>query len=728
MKKQTYSLELGEDKFVVELNDWAEQANGKVLVRHGDTLVLATAVLGKKPREGVDYFPLTVEYEERFYAAGRILGSRFVKRENRPSEEAILVGRLIDRSIRPRFDMRMRNEVQVVITVLSVDEKNDPDVASVLGASLALSLSDIPWLGPIAAIRIGKINDRFITNPNLEERAKSEIDIMVSGTEEKINMIEAGANELKEESVVKAISEAHETIKKLIAFQHTVIKEHGAKKTEVLIPQIPDALNASLKKHISTRLEHALYEKDKLERQEKMRSLQEEWLDFAEENHKDIFVKSIAEYIFEEEVNEILHRRILKNEERPDGRKTNELRELRGTTSVLPRTHGSAMFMRGQTHALCVLTLGSPGDEQIIEGMEIRTKKHFMHHYNFPPYSVGEVKPMRGPGRREIGHGALAERALLPIIPPKDQFPYTIRLVSEILSSNGSSSMASVCGSSLAMMDAGIPITKPAAGIAMGLVMDEEGNYKVLTDIQGPEDHHGDMDFKVAGTEDGVTAIQMDVKIEGVTITILTDAFKQAREARMQILDFMRSVIAEPRKELSPLAPRITILKINPEKTGALIGPGGKIINEIIAETGVQIDIEDDGTVYITSENADAMSQALAKVKQVTKEIKPGELLEGKVTRLFEFGAMVEVAPRVEGMVHISELAPWRVEKVTDIIKMGDVIPVIVKEIDDQGRINLSLKRVPGRYDDQNKFGKASHEENSNDHGKPKSSFHKPRS
>ncbi|MBU6415491.1 polyribonucleotide nucleotidyltransferase, partial [Patescibacteria group bacterium] len=523
----------------------------------------------------------------------------------RPSEEAILVGRLIDRSIRPRFDMRMRNEVQVVITVLSVDEKNDPDVAGVLGASLALSLSDIPWLGPIAAVRIGKIGDQFVINPNFEERGQSAIDMMVSGTEEKINMVEAGASELSEESAVKAINEAHEAIKKIIAFQRGVIKERGIKKAEVLIPQIPEELTASLKKHISSRLEHALYEKDKLERQEKMRGLQEEWLDFAEENHKDIFVKSIAEYLFEEEVNEILHRRILQKEERPDGRKTNELRELRGTVAVLPRTHGSAMFMRGQTHALSVLTLGSPGDEQIIEGMEVRTKKHFMHHYNFPPYSVGEIKPMRGPGRREIGHGALAERALIPILPKKEKFPYTIRLVSEILSSNGSSSMASVCGSTLAMMDAGVPITKPAAGIAMGLVMDNEGNYKVLTDIQGPEDHHGDMDFKVAGTEDGVTAIQMDVKIEGVTLQILTDAFKQAREARMQILQFMKSVIAEPRKELSPLAPRITILNINPEKIGALIGPGGKIINEIIAETGAQIDIEDDGTIFITSENAE---------------------------------------------------------------------------------------------------------------------------
>ena len=512
-------------------------------------------------------------------------------------------------------------------------------------------------------------------------------------------MVEAGAKEISEEELLEGMKQAHEEIKKIIAFQKSIVEKAGAKKRILSFPETPEALIKNLKKHISQRLGDALYEKDKTARQEKVEGLKEEWMAFAVETHPD-FNKAMLEYLFEEEINEILHKRIIEKGERPDGRKPDELRELYSEVGLLPRTHGSALFVRGQTQALSAATLGAPGDEQIVEGMEVRMKRRFMHHYNFPPYSVGETGFMRGPGRREIGHGALAERSLAPLIPSKEEFPYTIRLVSEILSSNGSSSMASVCGSVLAMMDAGIPIKKPAAGIAMGLMMDAEGKYKVLTDIQGPEDHHGDMDFKAAGTRDGITGIQMDVKIEGVTLEILRDTLAQAKDVRLQILAHMASVLPTHRPELSPLAPRVIVLKINPEKIGALIGPGGKMINELIAKYNVEIDIEDDGTVFITSEDAESMQKALAEIKQITKEIKPGELLEGRVTRIFGFGAMVEFAPRQDGMVHISELAPWRVERVEDIVNIGDIIPVMVKEIDEQGRVNLSLKSVPGRYSD----------------------------
>ncbi|MDO8600570.1 MAG: polyribonucleotide nucleotidyltransferase [bacterium] len=698
-KEASYSIELGNSRFEVILTKLAEQAHGRVLIKNGDTTLLATAVMRKEPKEGGDYFPLMVEYEEKFYAAGKILGSRFVKRETRPSEEAMLVARLIDRTIRPRFDLRLRNDVQVVITVLSMDEKNDPDIAAMLGASLAIALSPIPWSGPIAGVRVGRANGTLITNPTFEERAASDLDIVVAGTETKINMIEGGALEAPEDDVIAAMAHAEAEFRKLIAFQKSIIEKHAPKKMKIAFPELPKELIDVMKKHFAKRLEDAIYEHDKVLRQDKVALLKQEWLKDGAENHTEVFSRVAAEHIFEEEINAIIHRRIIEKGERPDGRKPDELRDLSAEIALLPRVHGSALFVRGQTQALTILTLGAPGDEQIIEGMEVRTKRRFLHHYNFPPFSVGEIKPMRGPGRREIGHGALAQKAVTPLLPPREEFPYTIRLVSEILSSNGSSSMASVCGSSLALMDGGVPIKKHVGGVAMGLVMDETGkNYKILTDIQGPEDHHGDMDFKAAGTKDGITALQMDVKIEGVTMRMIKETFAQTRKAREEILAVMSEAIAEHRPDLSPNAPRIIVLKINPEKIGALIGPGGKIINGIIAETGVQIDIEDDGTVFITSDNKEGMDKALALVKNVTKEIKAGELLEGKVTRVFEFGVMVEVAPRQEGMVHISELAPWRVERVTDIVKIGDVIPVLVKEIDDQGRINLSLKRVPGRY------------------------------
>lgn len=701
VENKTYTHSLEGKTFIVELNNWAEQANGSVLVRIGDTMVLATAVMNPAARQGGDFFPLTVDYEEKFYAAGKILGSRFVKRETRPSEEAILADRLIDRSIRPRFDMRIRNEVQVIITILSVDGENDPDISAMLASSLALALSDIPWNGPIAGVRVGKIGEKLIINPSYEEREKTDLDVVISGTKEKINMLEAGAKEVSEDNFASSVETGFESVKELIAFQEKIIAENKCEKAVVKFWGISAELAGLLEKEFSTRLEETLYQPSKKLRHESIVAVKEEWLQKASQTYPETFDKSAAEYLFEEEINKILHRRIIEKGERPDGRKPDELRELKATVGVLPRVHGSGLFMRGETHALATLTLGAPGDEQIIEGMEIRTKKRLLLHYNFPPFSTGETKPMRGPGRREIGHGALAGKALTPLIPSKEDFPYTLRIVSEILSSNGSSSMASVCGASLALMDAGVPLKKAVAGAAMGLMLNEKGEYRVLTDIQGPEDHHGDMDFKVAGTRDGITAVQMDVKIEGINPEMLRKTLDQTKRARMQILDLMDSVMSEPRPELSPWAPRVNILKINPEKIGALIGPGGKVINDIIAKTLAQIDIEDDGTVFITSDTDEGMKKALSLIKQVTREIKPGELLEGKVTRVLDFGAMVEIGPRQDGLIHISELAPWRVDKVTDIVNIGDTVQVKVKNIDEQGRVNLSLKDVPDRYSEQ---------------------------
>jgi len=698
VKSKTYTHAIGGKTFTIELNNWAEQANGSVLVRLGDTTVLATATMNPTPREGGDFFPLTVDYEEKFYATGKILGSRFVKRESRPSDEAILTARLIDRSIRPRFNLRMRNEVQVVTTILSFDSENDPDMPALLAASLALSLSDIPWQGPIGGIRVGEKKGELVLNPTYEERQEAKLDVALTGTKEHINMIETGAEEISEERFAETLEWGFPFVKEFIAFQEEIIKENPPTKTTVPLLESPEEFHALIKKEFSSKIEDAVYQKDEKNTRGAIAAVKKEWLTRAQETNPELFQKNATEILFDEEINEIVHRRIIEKGERPDGRKVDEIRPLHAQVSVLPRIHGSGLFMRGETHALSILTLGAPGDEQIIEGMEIRTKKRFLHHYNFPPYSTGETKPMRGPGRREIGHGALVGKALLPVIPSKEEFPYTIRIVSEILSSNGSTSMASVCGSTLALMDGGVPIKKPVAGAAMGLMVNERGKYKVLTDLQGQEDHHGDMDFKVAGTRDGITAVQLDVKIEGLTLSMVRDILTQAHQARMRILDLIQSVLPEPRSELSPWAPRVNFLKINPEKIGALIGPGGKVINDIIAQTGTQIDIEDDGTVFITSDNEDGMKKALSLVKQVTKEIKPGELLEGKVVRILDFGAMVEVGPRQDGLIHISELAPWHVEKVTDILNLGDVVPVKVKNIDEQGRINLSLKDVPERY------------------------------
>ena len=690
MEEKTYSCQLGGKTLTATFSSLAEQANGKVMMRYGDTMILVTACLSKSQRPGIDFMPLSVDYEEKYYAAGRILGSRFMRRESRPSEEAILSGRLIDRTIRPRFNRRMRNDVQVVATILSNDD-NDPDVIAITGASIALSTSNIPWSGPIAAVRVARIEGAIVINPTHTEREKADFDIVVSGTEDKINMLEAGANEVPEHEALEAIKKGHEEIKKIIHFQKEIIKEQSVAKSEISLAEE----SYEIPKDILQKIEHALYQKHKQTQHEGLSTVKEEWMAWAKEKHGDEFSAQKAEHALEEATNDIVHKRILGKGERPDGRKPDELRGLFANPGVIPRVHGSGLFVRGQTQALTSLTLGGPGDSQIIEGMEVREKRHFMHHYNFPPFSTGEIKPMRGPGRREIGHGALAERALSPMLPKKEDFPYTIRLVSEILSSNGSSSMAATTASTIALMDGGVPMKKPVSGIAMGLMMDEKGeNYTVLTDIQGPEDHHGDMDFKVAGTRDGVTAIQMDVKIEGVTLKILEDSFAQAKKARLEILSVVEKAIPAPRADLSPFAPRIITVRINPEKIGALIGPGGKNINAIIDQTGAQIDIEDDGSVFITSVDKEAGEKAVALVKASTREILAGEIFQGKVTRIFPFGAMVEIAPKQEGLVHISEISDQRVDSVIDAVRPGHTVTVKVKDIDAQGRINLTMRGV----------------------------------
>ncbi|HAM95852.1 polyribonucleotide nucleotidyltransferase [Candidatus Azambacteria bacterium RIFCSPHIGHO2_01_46_10] len=698
---RTFETDFGGKKLKVEIDRMAELANGAALVRLGQTAVLATAVISKKMREGIDFFPLVVDYEERFYAAGRIKGSRFMKREGRASDEAILTSRLIDRGIRPRFDQRSRNEVQIVATALSFDNENDPDIAALIATSIALSISNIPFEGPISSVRIARLNGKLAFNPTYEERNASDFEILISGTEERINMIEAGAKEAKEEDVLEAIQKGMEELKKNIQFQKEIIAQVNPKKLALVLTESDSEFEANVKEFLKDKLENAIYEKTKLLREEKTALVKEGLANFLKEKYKELPESAknerikAADHLFDKEIDELVHKNIILLGKRPDGRALDELREISVEIDVFERLHGSALFKRGNTQAFSTLTLGSPGDEQMIDQMEYQGKKRFIHHYNFPPFSVGEIKPMRGPSRRDIGHGALAEKALEAIIPPKEEFPYTIRVVSEILSSNGSSSMASVCGSSLALMAGGVPIKRPAAGIAMGLMMDKKGNYKVLTDIQGPEDHHGDMDLKVAGTSEGVTGLQMDVKIEGVTLQILKDAFAQAKKARLEILEKITAVISGPRTELSPFAPKIVSFKINPDKIGAVIGPGGKIINEIIEKTGAIIDIEDDGSVFITCVDAQAAQKAVEWVKNIAREAKVGEIYQGKVVKIMDFGAFVELFPGQDGMVHISELASYRVAKVEDVVKVGDIIPVKVLEVDPaSGKIRLSLKQA----------------------------------
>ena len=697
-----YSLELGGQTLQIEIGKLANQANGAVTARLGDTVVLSTAVMSKNTKPGADYMPLIVDYEEKFYARGKILGSRFVRREGRPSEEAILNARLIDRAIRPLFDQSIRNEIQIISTILSVDEKNDPDVVAMIAASIALSISDIPWNGPIAAVRIGHIDSKWILNPSFEERKAGLADLVISAAPDlKINMIEAGGSEIKEEELIAGFEFAEEHLKNIIELSKKIAADFSTPKFSTVLAAPDHELGEEVKKFANkdSALENAIYEKKKSARVLGLDALKEE-LKAHIATINETKTKE-AEMALEKLIDKMVHKNILEKELRPDSRKLDEVRPLSTEISILPRTHGSGLFQRGETQVLSVLTLGAPSDEKIIEGMVISEKRHFVHQYNFPPYSVGETGRVGAPGRREIGHGALAEKALEPVIPKKEEFPYAIRVVSEVLSSNGSSSMASACASTLALMDGGVPISKPIAGIAMGLMMEpssakvsagkQNTKYKILTDIQGPEDHYGDMDFKIAGSRDGVTAMQMDVKINGVTIKVLEETLAQAKKARLNILDQMAKIIAEPKKELSPLAPRILTMQIHVDKIREVIGPGGKVINDIIAKTGADIDIEDSGIIFITAENEKSGLEAKTMIEEIIKEYKVGDIVTGKVTQILDFGAIVEFGRGRDGMIHISELAPRRVEKVTDVVNVGDEVKVKIKRIEG-GKISLSLK------------------------------------
>ncbi len=785
---EKFTIQIGDKTLTAEIGNLAQQANGEVLVRYGDTEILTTAVMSEYPREGIDFLPLSVEYQERFYAAGKIKGPRYIRREGRPSDEAILVSRLVDRTIRPLFLPEIRQDIQVILTVLSWDGENDPDVLAIFGASLALGISDIPWNGPVAGVRIGinkeshesrirnqesgtnsKSNiparnasrsdagGRFIVNPTYEEREKNGLDLIIAGCHEEnhksqitnhkqntnpktqtdqksnirnlssniqhlpikdresstkvgatsniyINMFEGSGNEVKEEIILETSKLAQEEIKKLIDFQKEIIKKCGKEKTKIEIAESDKELKKEVKEFLKGKLEKALYEKFELP------ELKKDLIYYIQGEYDNPKKNKETEILFEEELENVLVKNILEKEKRPDGRKLTEIRPIEAQVGILPRTHGSGIFKRGQTQSLSILTLGAPGDVQLLEGMEIVGKKRFMHHYNFPPYCVGETGPIRGPGRREIGHGTLAEKSLKPLVPDYEEFPYTIRVVSEILSSNGSSSMASVCSSSLALADGGVPIKEMVSGIAMGLIINDKcqmindkfKNYKILTDIQGPEDHYGDMDLKIAGTKNGITSVQMDVKIRGINIEILKNILEQGKKARLEILEQMKKIIANPRKQLSPYAPRILTLQINPQKIREVIGPGGKIINEITAETGVSIDIEDSGMISITSESEEMAKKAIDWIKNITREAKIGERFSGKVKKILDFGAFIEILPGQDGLLHISKIVPrptslkaisdkkgFPVKKIEDIMKVGDIIPVKVIGIDQQGKISL---------------------------------------
>jgi polyribonucleotide nucleotidyltransferase len=703
MDSKQITSDIAGKEWKFETGKLAGQANGAVLARVGDTVVLAVAVLNGKPREGMDFFPLLVDYEEKLYAAGKIKGSRWVKREGRPTDEAILTGRVIDRSLRPLFPDGMRNDVQVVTTVLSIDGENEPDMIAVNAASMALHISDIPFDGPVGAVRVGKINGQFIANPNAEQKALSTMDLIVCGTAEHIIMVEAGAKVVPEEDIVEGIKFAQNSLKLLAEVQDKFKSEIGKTKTEKVIIVKPNEAVFSKVSELLTpeKIDAAVYIKIKAEREEKIAQLVAEVteqvktaLGESDEYNIDKEVASSADYIMKK----YIQKQILEHERRVDGRKLDETRLITAEVGVLPRTHGSALFSRGETQVLTVVTLGSKGDEQLLDGMEDPTEgraKRYIHHYNFPGYSVGEVSPNRGAGRREVGHGALAERAVEVVLPPQSDFPYTMRLVSETLSSNGSTSMASTCGSTLSLMDAGVPITDVIGGVAMGLVMDESNpnNFKVLTDIAGIEDFNGHMDFKVTGSETGVTALQLDIKVKGLTADILAQALAAAKPARMHILSKMKEALSAPRSDLSPYAPRITSFMIKPEQIREVIGSGGKTINGIIEQCpGVKIDIEDDGLVMVTSTDSENAAKAVQIIKDITREITPGEVFEGKVVRIMDFGAFVELVPGKDGMVHVSQLANYRVGKPEDVVKIGDTLKVQVMEIDEQGRINLTHK------------------------------------
>lgn len=687
------SMTVGGRTLTLETGRMAKQAGGAVFCTYGDTNVLVAATSTKEPREGVDFFPLTVDYEEKMYAAGKIPGG-FTRREGRATDNAILASRLIDRPIRPLFPKGYRNDVHVVATVLSLDQDNQPNILAMIGASAALHISSIPFLGPIGAVQMGLIDGQFIVNPTAEQDKQSELHLIVAGTADAVMMVEAGAKEVPEMVILDAIMEGHEVIKEIVKFiedfrAEALTMELAKEKIMPTLINIPEEIVTAVEEFAHDDLLDAVRIKDKHTRDEASDAVKAATLEhFAEifpEQGKDV---SDA---FDKLKKNIVRRLITIDKIRPDGRAMNEVRPLSCEVDILKRTHGSALFTRGQTQILSVVTLGSSSDEQMLDGLEMETRKRYIHQYNFPPYSVGECKPMRGPGRREIGHGALAGRALEPVIPSEDVFPYTIRVVSEAIESNGSTSMGSVCGSTMALMAAGVPLIRPVSGVAMGLIR-EGDEFTVLTDLQGLEDALGDMDFKVAGTTKGVTAIQMDIKIAGINKAILKQALEQAHEGRMFILDTMLKAIAEPRKELSPYAPRFEIMHINPDKIKDVIGPGGKVIKKIVEDTGVKIDIDDDGKVVIMSNDGQAAEAAIRTIKEITKEVEVGEIYTGKVVRIMDFGAFVQLLPGKDGLVHISQLAKERVKKVEDVVKIGDEITVKVIEIDKQGRVNLSHK------------------------------------
>jgi len=706
---QKFTTEWGGKTLTIEVGKFTNQTNGACTVQYGDTLILATAVMSSRTRDGVDYFPLMVEFDEKLYAAGIIKGSRFIKREGKATDEAVLAGRMIDRAIRPLFDNNLRNDVQVVISVLSVDGENDSDVVGMIGAACAISISDIPWNGPLGSIRIGQVDGEWVINPTYAAREKSAFDLVISGTKEKVIMIEAAANEVPEKTILEAITFGQKHFDEVIELLNKVTATVGKKKM-VLAQNIDNNEETSdteendvlkiAREFLAANVDKFFFEKTltvKAERMYAFKSLEEALTKHFQDKTigKDKYKVAIQQ--FKLLVEEFITEKIIKEKKRIDGRKLTEIRTLTSEVALLPRVHGSALFSRGETQILSAVTLGSPASVQTLEGVEGVSKKRYMHHYNFPAFSVGETGPNRGPGRREIGHGALAEKAMLPVLPSKEEFPYTIRVVSEVLGSNGSSSMGSTCGSSLALMDAGVPIKKHVAGIAMGLASNfDEGknDYVILTDLQDLEDGNGGMDFKITGTTDGITAIQLDTKTEGLPFNLVSETLDRSKTARLEVLDVMNKALPIPRADLSPYAPRIVAFKIEVDKIREVIGPGGKVINSIIEATGVEIDIEQDGTVSITAVNKEALEKAEKMVKDIVKEVEAGEIYEGTVTRLMDFGAFVEILPGKEGLVHISEMAWERTNKVEDVVKVGDKVQVKVKEIDDMGRTNLSMKAL----------------------------------
>lgn len=688
--QKTYELELAGSPLKVTIGKVAEQTNGACLLEYGETIVLVTAVASNTPREGIDFFPLSVEFEEKMYAVGKMPGG-FIKREGKPSEKSILSARLIDRPIRPLFPEGYRNDVQIIVTVLSVDQDHQPDILGMIGSSIALSISDIPFDGPTGSVAVGYVDGKYIINPNEEERNNSKIHLTLSGTKSAIMMVEAGADIVTEDEMLEAIFTGHEEIKRICSFIDEIVADIGKEKAEYTVFKADEEIENKVLEYGREKLIAAINQKDKVVREkmteEAKDDIREHFEEYAEEFGKDI--EATIEKI---EIDEV-RREILEEEIRPDGRAIDEIRPLSSETSLLPRAHGSGLFTRGQTQVLSVLTLAGLKDVQVIDGLGDDTPKKYIHHYNFPPFCVGDTRPMRGPGRREIGHGALAERALEPVIPSEEEFPYAIRVVSEVLSSNGSSSQASICGSTLALMDAGVPIKAPVAGIAMGLI-EKEGNVKILTDIQGLEDHFGDMDFKVAGTREGITAIQMDIKVEGISKEILSEALGKAKKARLFILDHLHSTIAEPRKELSKYAPIIRTMTVNPDKIGEIIGSGGKTINKIIEQTGSQIDIDDSGKVFVLATDAEKANMTMEIIESIVKEVEVGDIYKGKVKKIMKFGAFVEIKKGVEGLLHISEIAHERTGKVEDVLKVGDSVDVKVIDIDEDKKISLSRKAL----------------------------------